>query len=233
MGCATVSAIICSAIVTTGTTYGLGIHTKDIASPNDKSEAIKYTVVAPAWSIICSSFSKLSVLTFLSQLLGVTTKTWHMVFWWGICFVMVSLNIMGVVITRCSVHDHQDLADFLEPGRPDDITYSWAPITLWYTAEMDVFIILGDIPTLWPLFLWFTSKVLSRGGDQSYGIYQTTSSYPRYIESDAFELKDNSNKGTGPATRALREMDNLHTNRTKNPDGSEDSPTDMVKQGDR
>lgn len=51
-----ISAIICSALVTTGTTYGLGIHTKDITNPNDKTEAIKYTVIAPAWSIICSSF---------------------------------------------------------------------------------------------------------------------------------------------------------------------------------
>jgi hypothetical protein len=95
---------------------------------------------------------------------------------------------------------------------------------------MDVLIILGNIPTLWPLFLWFTSKVLSRGGNQSYGVYQTTSSRPRHIGSDAFELKDTSNKGSGPATRALREVDNLHTARIKTPDGSEVSPTDMVKQ---
>lgn len=94
---------------------------------------------------------------------------------------------------------------------------------------MDIIIILGNIPTLWPLFLWFTSKIQSRGGDQRYGPYQNTTSQPRQIAgSDVFELKDVSHKGSGPVTRALQEVDNLHTARTRTP--SEGSQTEMVKQ---
>lgn len=96
---------------------------------------------------------------------------------------------------------------------------------------MDVIIILGNIPTLWPLLRWFTGKIQSRGGDQAYGLYQNTTSQPRHVAgSDAFELKDVSNKGSGPVTRALQEVDNLQTARARTPDGSEGSETEMVKQ---
>lgn len=57
-------------LVTVGTHYGLGRHKDDIAEPRDRMLAIKYTVVAPNFSIISTSFSKASILVFLVLLMG-------------------------------------------------------------------------------------------------------------------------------------------------------------------
>ncbi|GAW12980.1 hypothetical protein ANO14919_023560 [Xylariales sp. No.14919] len=92
------SAIVCSSLVTVGVTYGIGRHRDDIKNPSDLSEAIKYTIVSPAFSIVSSTSSKISILIFLVRLMGVTAKRWHLIFLWGLCAVLIILNVIAIVV---------------------------------------------------------------------------------------------------------------------------------------
>ncbi|ETS73454.1 hypothetical protein PFICI_14400 [Pestalotiopsis fici W106-1] len=142
----------------------------------------------------------------------------------GLCIIMGG----GVFAAMCTIIKTWLISKNL--ANHDDITYSWAPITLWYTAEMDVIIIFGNIPTLWPMFRWAANKVKSRSRGMSHGVYQNTSSHPDIMDGvDAFELRDTSGKGSGPATRALEELDNMCTARTRTPDGSDGSASSIIR----
>ncbi|XXH05560.1 hypothetical protein Hte_011992 [Hypoxylon texense] len=230
------SAIVCSALVTVGASHGLGKHEHDIEDPHNHSEAIKYTIIAPVMSIISSSSSKVSIFIFLIRLMGVTAKRWHLYFLWGLCVLMGLLNLYAIVLILrfCSPTAYQwdksldgtcidpkihaaaatiaKVGIFKDLDKHQDITWFWAPITLLYTAEMDVIIIVGTIPALWPLL-----KFVRRPGGGSYGPYKNASSNPEQIEgSEAYQLENSKNSKVkqGPITRALQELDELRTMQT-------------------
>jgi hypothetical protein len=60
--------VTCSALVTVGTQYGLGRHMADIETPEMEMNAIKFTVIAPALSILTTMSGKVSVVLFLWRL---------------------------------------------------------------------------------------------------------------------------------------------------------------------
>ncbi|KAI5864721.1 hypothetical protein GGS23DRAFT_561519 [Durotheca rogersii] len=204
------SAIVCSALVTAGVSHGLGRHREQITDPVDLQESIKYTIIAPLFSIISSTCSKISILIFLVRLMGMTAKHWHLIFLWGLCVLLVLLNIFAIVViirfcdppakqwnpdlegtcidpriqlyggaVQASYNALMDIIvaifptmfitklnitrkmkvglSFLMGGgvfaaaatitkvylikdldKHSDITWFWAPITLWYTAEVGI-----------------------------------------------------------------------------------------------
>lgn len=93
-----VSAVVCSALVTVGTRFGLGRPKDSISDSGDLANAIKYTVIAPALSVVSTTFGKLSALTFLVRLMGMAAQRWHLVVLWAICGIMVALNIFAVIL---------------------------------------------------------------------------------------------------------------------------------------
>ncbi|RWA09267.1 hypothetical protein EKO27_g5828 [Xylaria grammica] len=220
------SAIVCSSLVTVGVTYGIGRHRDDIKNPSDLSEAIKYTIVSPAFSIVSSTSSKISILIFLVRLMGVTAKRWHLIFLWGLCAVLIILNVIAiVVIVRFCDPPHKQWQPWV-PGtcidpqihaagativkvyllkdldKHADITWYWAPITLWYTAEMDVIIIVGTIPTLWPLVRFIRRKNIQSHDQDIYNAITSDVSCER--GSEGIQLG-------GSATRVLQEVDSMET----------------------
>lgn len=92
------SAVVCSGLVTVGTRFGLGRSKDTIHESDDLANAIKYTVIAPSLSIVSTTFGKLSALTLLVRLMGMTAQRWHLVVLWVICGIMVALNIFAVII---------------------------------------------------------------------------------------------------------------------------------------
>ncbi|KAI8943908.1 hypothetical protein F4801DRAFT_341824 [Xylaria longipes] len=92
------SALVCSSLVTVGVSHGLGRHQAEIKNPYDLSEAIKYTIIAPSFSIISSTSSKISILIFLVRLVGMSAKKWHLYFLWGLCALLVAFNLIAIVV---------------------------------------------------------------------------------------------------------------------------------------
>ncbi|KAI1173156.1 hypothetical protein F4777DRAFT_581278 [Nemania sp. FL0916] len=274
------SALTCSALVTVGVSYGLGRHQADIKDPNDLSEAIKYTIIAPALSIISSTSSKISILIFLVRLMGMSAKNWHLWLLWGLCLALIALNVLAIVLVvgycnppqkqwqpwlpgTCFQPEFQRWVGFIQSGynalmdiivavfpalfitklniqrrmkvglsllmggsvfaagativkiyllkdldKHSDITWYWAPISLWYTAEMDVIIIAGTIPTLWPLVRLMRRRTNRSDDPDVYNMVHSMSSGPEDSESCRPPI--------GSATRALREIDNMRTHGTWN-----------------
>ncbi|KAI1826017.1 hypothetical protein F4861DRAFT_537378 [Xylaria intraflava] len=217
------SAVVCSALVTVGVSHGLGRHEAEIKDPADRSDAIKYSILALVFHLISSTTSKISILIFLARLIGISAKRWQVLSVWGLGAALTGLNLASAVVTVCLCDPprkqwqpsaqgaclpsyvltnvgfvqgiYSALMDIIaavspvlfitqlnitrktklglsllmgggilaagaaivkayfiiDGGRHDDITFYWAPISLWYTAEMNVVIITGTIPTLWPL----------------------------------------------------------------------------------
>lgn len=85
-------------LVTVGTKFGLGRPKDSIHDSDDLENAIKHTVIAPALSVVSTTFGKLSALTFLVRLTGMAAERWHLMVLWAICGIMVVLNIFAVVL---------------------------------------------------------------------------------------------------------------------------------------
>ncbi|KAI0190037.1 hypothetical protein EV127DRAFT_100134 [Xylaria flabelliformis] len=92
------SALVCSSLVVVGASYGLGRQEAQIKNPHDRSEAIRYTILAPTFSIISSTSSKISILIFLIRLVGMSAKRWHLYFLWGLCALLVAFNIIAILL---------------------------------------------------------------------------------------------------------------------------------------
>ncbi|KAI1774670.1 hypothetical protein F4818DRAFT_452150 [Hypoxylon cercidicola] len=121
----------------------------------------------------------------------------------GLCFMMGG-TIFAAACTIVKAYLIKNL------DQQQDITWYWASITLLYTAEMDVIIIVGTIPALWPL-LKFLRR---RGTSRECSPYKNASSNVEHVEgSDAYQLENsNSTKAKpGPVSRALQELDELRT----------------------
>lgn len=89
------SAVACTALITTGTYYGLGRSKYTIHNPNDLSEAIRYTIIALNVSMVSTSCGKLSALIFLVRLMGIAAPRWQRVVVWAVCGIMVVMNVWG------------------------------------------------------------------------------------------------------------------------------------------
>lgn len=77
---------------------------------------------------------------------------------------------------------------------------------------MDVIIIVGTIPSLWPLL-----RFARRKGSNSYGPYENASSNPTNGPgSEAYQLNNSKNSRVrqGPITRALQELDDMQAVQT-------------------
>ncbi|KAF1954939.1 hypothetical protein CC80DRAFT_109245 [Byssothecium circinans] len=70
-------AFICTVIVSIGTRYGFGQHIDDIKNPSDKVLAAMYTLVAPMFSLISSSFAKMSIVLSFMRIMGRTVTVTH------------------------------------------------------------------------------------------------------------------------------------------------------------
>ncbi|KAI2640264.1 hypothetical protein GGS21DRAFT_488025 [Xylaria nigripes] len=266
------SAIACSVLITVGTHHGLGKHEADIADPADRSDAVKYSILASAVHFLSSTSSKISILIFLVRLIGMSAKRWHIVFLWALGITLTSLNILAAVVTVCFCDPPQkqwepslpgtclppyiqlyigfiqgaysaltDIVVAVSPAlfitqlnitpkmklglsllmgggifaagaaiaktyyimdgaRRADITYNWTVTSLWYTAEMDVLIITGTIPTLWPLV-----RLIRRRGNKS------ISHACAYNRVRTYSSSHEASKPVGATTRALEEVDNMRT----------------------
>ncbi|KAI1810419.1 hypothetical protein GGS20DRAFT_567629 [Poronia punctata] len=278
MSLAAASAITCSALVTVSVYFGVGKHIEDITDPVHRSMAVKYTLIAPVFSIVASSFAKISVVVFLFRLLGMVAQRRHHAIAWILCAVLVALNIFAIAIIlffcvppeaqwnpkvkgRCisdqfliivgnTQSAYNALMDLLVAIAPvfvisklninrrmkislcglmggaafgsiatilkitnlahsdhSDLTWAWAPVTLWYTAEMDLIIIFGTIPTLWPLIRRFVGK--NKDSQYESDPYRNAHQSPDHPSgTEAYQLSSNKSVA-GEFTRALREVDDM------------------------
>ncbi|KAI0389023.1 hypothetical protein F5Y17DRAFT_157860 [Xylariaceae sp. FL0594] len=101
MALAAASAITCSALVTVSVRYGVGTHIDSIVDPVSRSLAIKYTIIAPVFSILASTFAKLSVTILLFRLMGMVANKPQLVTAWALCILLVALNISAIVVIIC------------------------------------------------------------------------------------------------------------------------------------
>ncbi|KAK2757988.1 hypothetical protein FQN54_004394 [Arachnomyces sp. PD_36] len=60
--------------------------------------------------------------------------------------MLMGVGVFGAAITSYKAYQLRNLTGH------DDLTISWAPITIWNTVEMFVLIVTANIPTLRPLF---------------------------------------------------------------------------------
>ncbi|KAF9891655.1 hypothetical protein FE257_003667 [Aspergillus nanangensis] len=214
------SALVCSALAEVAVHYGLGMHMNDIADLDSRTQAVKYTVIAPNFSVVSTTTGKISVAILLLRLMGQSAtwpRRWFLyiltvisIVWntlaviviigfcrpakkiWlpetpGSCFSLRMQLIIGTSQAAFNAVADLSLAVFpvlifwkvqlafvkkmaiigilgagifataatlvkciLLKNLPQhaDITWSWAPITTWYTIEMYVIIICATIPTL-------------------------------------------------------------------------------------
>ncbi|KAI9046000.1 uncharacterized protein KD926_005945 [Aspergillus affinis] len=248
-----ISALVCSALVQVGVSYGLGMHATDITDPEAKIQAFKYTVIAPNFSMVSTTTGKISVVIFLLRLMGPTASAWRRWFLYILTVVSIGMNILAVIVVmgfcrpaekiwrpetpgscfslqlqlvagtaQASYNAFSDLALAIFPvfvfwkvqlamrlkvaviavmgagvfaaaatltkaillknlPAHADITWSWAPITIWYTIEMYVIIICATLPTLRQSYF----AVLNRSTHQS-------SSYNKFTHSAKSDQKQRS-----------------------------------------
>ncbi|KAL1957205.1 hypothetical protein VTO42DRAFT_6239 [Malbranchea cinnamomea] len=84
-----------------------------------------------------------------------------------------------------------------------DMTWAWAPISIWYTAEMYVIIMAGSIPMLRPLWAFLTGKPY--GSSDKYT--PSAQGYSKQIDGkSAGRSRGQSSSVPGMFTIALRDM---------------------------
>ncbi|KAL4780574.1 hypothetical protein BJX76DRAFT_364175 [Aspergillus varians] len=92
------SALVCSSLAQVAVSYGLGIHTDDIASVDDRVNAAKYTVIAPNFSVVSTTTGKISVAIFLLRLIGQSAKTWQRWFLYILTMVSIAWNVFAIIV---------------------------------------------------------------------------------------------------------------------------------------
>ena len=90
------SAIVCSALAHVGTTYGLGTHLYNITDIEVKVNAIKYTQLAPPFSIISTTTGKISIVLFLFRIMGLSTTKGKKWFLYILTIVSIILNAVTI-----------------------------------------------------------------------------------------------------------------------------------------
>ncbi|KAL4791442.1 hypothetical protein BDV19DRAFT_381542 [Aspergillus venezuelensis] len=91
------NAIVCSALVQVGVSYGLGKHIADISDPIDQENALKYTVIAPIFSVVSTTAGKISVSIFLLRLMGQSAKPWQKWFLYILNSISIVWNSLAIV----------------------------------------------------------------------------------------------------------------------------------------
>ncbi|KAJ5163949.1 uncharacterized protein N7500_005779 [Penicillium coprophilum] len=91
------SALICSALVQVAVSYGLGRHLNDISNPDQQVQAIKYTVIAPNFSVISTTTGKISVTIFLLRLMGQSASAPRRWFLYILMVVSIAWNVLAIV----------------------------------------------------------------------------------------------------------------------------------------
>lgn len=89
--------MVCSSLAQVAVSYGLGKHTSDIASPDDKVNAAKYTVIAPNFSVVSTTTGKISVAIFLIRLMGQSARSWQRWFLYILTLVSIAWNVFAIV----------------------------------------------------------------------------------------------------------------------------------------
>ncbi|KAJ5172092.1 hypothetical protein N7492_004685 [Penicillium capsulatum] len=92
-----VSALVCSALVQTAVSYGLGRHAKEITDPDRKILAFKYTVIAPNFSIISTTAGKISATIFLLRLMGQSATRARRWFLYILTVASVAWNTLCII----------------------------------------------------------------------------------------------------------------------------------------
>lgn len=92
------TGVVCSALAQVAVHYGLGMHTADITDPYDKVNALKYTVIAPNFSVVSTTAGKISVSIFLLRLLGYSAKLWQRWFLYILNAVSVIWNAFAILV---------------------------------------------------------------------------------------------------------------------------------------
>ncbi|KAH7401403.1 hypothetical protein BKA66DRAFT_102943 [Pyrenochaeta sp. MPI-SDFR-AT-0127] len=96
-------AIICTALVTAGTTYGFGQHIVDIENVENRAMAGMYVLLAPCFSILSAFFTKTSIIIAFMRIIG-STKTWvhKLIAWLPLVILFVgSALACGTMIFFC------------------------------------------------------------------------------------------------------------------------------------
>ncbi|KAF9698050.1 hypothetical protein EKO04_004423 [Ascochyta lentis] len=270
-----------AALVSAGVHHGYGLHLEDIHDPTAREQALMYTYVAPAVSIVASTFGKISMVLFLVRLLGHSAKKRHLSFLYSVTVIMIGLNVfaMSILLGGCSpmqkawmpatpgtcinpaVFEYggrvqsiwnaiMDLTTALFPvymvwrlqmkkstkwglsfliaaaatfvkvyymrdlAKLADVTYAWAPISLWYMAEVFVLNIAGSLPTLRPLYSQIRGHLPSSNASAMSRNNKTgSSSRQDAIQTVGSEPSRRAgHKGAGNVTIDLDEIDNMHLN---------------------
>lgn len=91
------SAIICSALAQVAVYYGLGMHTSDINNPGHRTQAAKYTVIAPNFSVVSTTTGKIFVAIFLLRLMGRSASPWQYWYLYILTLVSVIWNVFAII----------------------------------------------------------------------------------------------------------------------------------------
>lgn len=89
---------MCSALVQTGTRYGLGTHLYDISDPQYRINSIKYTTLAPPFSVVSTTTGKISIVLFLFRLMGMATTKGKKWFLYILTILSVILNVFCIIV---------------------------------------------------------------------------------------------------------------------------------------
>ena len=92
------NALVCSSLVQVAISYGLGRHLSDIPDGNRQIQAIKYTVIAPNFSVVSTTTGKMSVTIFLLRLMGQSASAARRWFLYIMMAVSVAWNVLAIVI---------------------------------------------------------------------------------------------------------------------------------------
>ncbi|KAH7110896.1 hypothetical protein B0J11DRAFT_586096 [Dendryphion nanum] len=91
-------AIICTSLVSAGTTHGFGQHIWEIKDPEDQANAAMYVLLAPCFSIASAFMTKTSIVIAFMRVMGRTVTWVHKV----VAYVPLVLLFIGSAVS-CSV----------------------------------------------------------------------------------------------------------------------------------
>ncbi|KXG48491.1 uncharacterized protein PGRI_023610 [Penicillium griseofulvum] len=91
------SALVCSSLVQVAVSYGLGRHLNEISDASRQIQAIKYTVIAPNFSVISTTTGKISVTIFLLRLMGQSASAPRRWFLYILMVVSIAWNVLAIV----------------------------------------------------------------------------------------------------------------------------------------
>ncbi|KAI1483794.1 hypothetical protein F4774DRAFT_425486 [Daldinia eschscholtzii] len=148
MTLAAIFAILCSVFVTIAAHYGLGKRIDTITDPYYREEAIKYTVIAPTVSIVSSTLSKISILIFLTRLMGIAATRRHLICLWTLGAILFILNLLAIIIILrfCSPIEKQWKPQTEGRCMSPAVNFYTGVIPSAYTAFMDI--VLAIFPSL-------------------------------------------------------------------------------------